>query len=152
MVACNDRETVHMDCRWLLLFKKPSTVPDLALVEFPDELRFPIGIISLWIVMEQVIDGANTPTFSKSFAVFSPMPFKVSMDWSSATCFTLLFILSYGAVRSTLRECRKFPAFYLAEKAASSGLLTKGSSFSVRYSFAGYRTPLAFPAYSTESR
>ena len=41
------------------------------------------------------------PTFSKSFAVFSPMPFKVSMDWSFATCFTLLFILSCGAVRNT---------------------------------------------------
>lgn len=85
------------------------------------------------------------PTFSKSFAVFSPMPFKVSMDWSFATCFTLLFILSYGAVRSTLRECRKFPAFYLTEKAASSGLLTKGSSFSVVIHLPGIEHRWHFP-------
>lgn len=85
------------------------------------------------------------PTFSKSFAVFSPMPFKVSMDWSFATCFTLLFILSCGAVRSTLRECRKFPAFYLTEKAASSGLLTKGSSFSVVIHLPGIEHRWHFP-------
>ena len=85
------------------------------------------------------------PTFSKSFAVFSPMPFKVSMDWSFATCFTLLFILSCGAVRSTLRECRKFPAFYLTEKAASSGLLTKGSSFSVVMHLPGIEHRWHFP-------
>ena len=85
------------------------------------------------------------PTFSKSFAVFSQMPFKVSMDWSFATCFTLLFILSYGAVRSTLRECRKFPAFYLTEKAASSGLLTKGSSFSVVIHLPGIEHRWHFP-------
>ena len=85
------------------------------------------------------------PTFSKSFAVFSPMPFKVSMDWSFATCFTLLFILSYGAVRSTLRECRKFPAFCLTEKAASSGLLTKGSSFSVVMHLPGIKHLWHFP-------
>ena len=30
------------------------------------------------------------PTFSKSFAVFSPIPFKVSMDWSFAIGFMLL--------------------------------------------------------------
>ena len=85
------------------------------------------------------------PTFSKSFAVFSPMPFKVSMDWSFATCFTFLFILSCGAVRSTLRECRKFPAFYLTEKAASSGLLTKGSSFSVVIHLPGIEHRWHFP-------
>ena len=85
------------------------------------------------------------PTFSKSFAVFSPMPFKVSMDWSFATCFTLLFILSCGAVRSTLRECRKFPAFYLTEKAASSGLLTIGSSFSVVIHLPGIEHRWHFP-------
>ena len=85
------------------------------------------------------------PTFSKSFAVFSPIPFKVSMDWSFATCFTLLFILSCGAVRSTLRECQKFPAFYLTEKAASSGLLTKGSSFSVVIHLPGIEHRWHFP-------
>ena len=30
------------------------------------------------------------PTFSKSFAVFSQIPFKVSMDWSFAIGFMLL--------------------------------------------------------------
>ncbi len=85
------------------------------------------------------------PTFSKSFAVFSPMPFKSLWTGRLPPVFTLLFILSCGAVRSTLRECRKFPAFYLTEKAASSGLLTKGSSFSVVIHLPGIEHRWHFP-------
>ena len=86
-----DETNEHVDN--VCAFLKPGEVV-LAWTDNEDDPQYVLSKACL----DYLESECRIPTFSKSFAVFSPIPFKVSMDWSFAIVFTLL--LSYPTAQS----------------------------------------------------